>query len=206
MEIYSTEEQQMQVIQNILHRYWGVIVALVIVVLIAIGGWYFYQSRLSSKTLEASAAYQKTLVQYAKDGHTKPEVLEQFAKTYQGDGSYPQFAQLLYVQKLVQQKNYQKAEGILKETVKVADEPVKSFAQIRLARIQAQLKQYDNALSTLGQVNEKVFKGVVASLQGDIWVDKGNFDKARNAYRQALADGDGSDPTLQQKIDNLAGE
>lgn len=206
MENYSTEEQQMQTIQNILHRYWGVIVALVVVVLIAVGGWYFYQSRLSSKTLEASAAYQKTLVQYAKDDHSKPEILEQFAKTYQGARSYPQFAQLLYVQKLVQQKNYSKAENILKEVVKAADEPVKSLAQIRLARIQAQLKQYDDALASLKQVNEKVFKGVVASLQGDIWVAKGNLDEARNAYRQALADGDGTDPTLQQKLDNLAGE
>ncbi|MFM2486467.1 YfgM family protein [Celerinatantimonas yamalensis] len=206
MEIYATEEQQEQAVLGFLQRYWIAIVALIVIVLVGGAGWFWYQHQIDSQTQTASQSYQDTLLKAAQADKVNPDVFKAYAKKYQGAGSYPQMAQLMLANRLVQDKHYVQAATALSSVVTVADEPIKSLAALRLARVQSQLKNYDAAMKTLDGINLPSFKGIVESLKGDVWVAKGNVGQARNAYQQALADGEGSDPALQQKIDNLAGE
>ncbi|MFM2482865.1 YfgM family protein [Celerinatantimonas sp. YJH-8] len=209
MEIYSTEEQQLQAVKGILQRYWIAIAVAIVVVIAAAIGWSIYQSHQSQKTVLASQAYQHLLLESAKGNDVTAEALEQFISTYQGAGNYAQLAQLILANKQVAQKQYKEASVTLQRVIARSEQPVQGLAVIRLARVLIQLKQYDNALATLRQLKGKAFKGIVAALNGDIYVAQGTPDSikaARDSYQDAIADGQGIDPTVQLKLDNLAGE
>ena len=82
-------------------------------------------------------------------------------------------------------------------------EAIKNVANIRLARVQAELKQYDNALATLDKVNQDAFKAQIQEVKGDILVAQGNVDGARAAYTESLSVNE-NNQLIKMKLDNLA--
>jgi predicted negative regulator of RcsB-dependent stress response len=59
-------------------------------------------------------------------------------------------------------------------------------ARLRLARLQIQLKQPQQALTTLQEIDEKAYLPEIAAVQGDAYVAMNNIPLARENYRQAL--------------------
>lgn len=204
MEIYATEEQQLQAVKGIVQRYWIAIVAAVVVIFAAAIGWTLYQQHQAEQAQQASVEFSQLLANDGKDADA--EALNQFISEHQGAKNYPVMMGLIAANKEVAQQQYKEAAETLKTVAALAEEPLKSIAQLRLARIQLQLKQYDAALASLTSVKDEAFKGAVATVRGDIYVAKGNPGEARNAYQQALTSKVGAGPAIQQKLDNLVGE
>lgn len=203
MEIYSTEEQQEQAIIGFLQRYWIAFVAVIVIVIAASVGWYLYQDHQDGKSLKASAAFEAIMQSKADN---KVVQLQSFINKYPDANSYPYMARMILAKSFVNENKYQQAADALSVVTQKADEPLRSLAMLRLARVQLALKKDKDALATLDGVSGKSYKGSVEALKGDIYVAQGHFGKARDAYQQAIADGNGSDPSLQLKLDNLAGE
>jgi predicted negative regulator of RcsB-dependent stress response len=82
---------------------------------------------------------------------------------------------------------------------------IKAIASLRLARVQVQLEQYSEALTTLKQPLPESFTAAVEEIKGDAYLQQGKKDLARNAYQAAIsADGLATSPVLQIKLDDLA--
>jgi len=64
---------------------------------------------------------------------------------------------------------------------------VQAIARLRLAGLQADAKQYDEALKTLEGVKADDFAPLVADRRGDIMLAQGKAAEARNAYQAAWA-------------------
>ncbi|CAG9297464.1 YfgM family protein [Celerinatantimonas diazotrophica] len=203
MEIYSTEEQQEQAIIGFLQRYWIALVAVIIIVIAASVGWFLYQDHQNNTALQASTAFEAIMKSSSDD---KVVQLQSFIDKYPNAKSYPYMARMVLAKLFVNNNKYQQAADALSVVAQKADEPLRSLAMLRLARVQLALKKDQAALATLNGITGKPYKGSVEALKGDVYVAKGNIGEARDAYQQAIADGDGSDPSLQLKLDNLAGE
>jgi len=89
------------------------------------------------------------------------------------------------------------------------DSDAAQVAQLRLARVLAASGDADQALAILEGVGESAYAATYAIAEGDIQLEAGRTDEARQAYHRALALATGGGgmvnlPLLQQKIQALS--
>lgn len=66
-----------------------------------------------------------------------------------------------------------------------AEDEMRTIARLRLAAVQADAQQYDEALKTLDAAKAEGFEGLVADRRGDVLLAQGKKDEARAAYQAA---------------------
>lgn len=89
-----------------------------------------------------------------------------------------------------------------------SDENLKAVINLRLARVQLQLKQADAALKTLDAVKGEGWTAIVADLRGEALLSKGDKKGARSAW-EAGVNSDASpalSEMMQMKINNCPSE
>lgn len=74
------------------------------------------------------------------------------------------------------------------------EDEMRTIARLRLAAVQADAKQYDEALKTLDAAKAEGFEGLVADRRGDVLLAQGKKDEARAAYQAAYK-------ALDEKVD-----
>ena len=199
MERFETEEQQVEAIK----RFWkenGI--AIVVGALLGLGGlygWRYYNDSQISAKEQASKSYEAVVEQLS--GANTAEA-EKFVA--ESDSGYSTLTALQLAKASIDSNDL---EGAVKHLSNVADsakqEAIKSVANIRLARVQAELKQYDTALATLDKVTQKAFNAQIQEIKGDILLALGNFDGARAAYTESLSANE-NNQLIKMKLDNLA--
>ncbi len=65
------------------------------------------------------------------------------------------------------------------------EDEMRTIARLRLAALQAQAKQYDEALKTLAAAQAAGFEALVADRRGDVLLAQGKKEEARSAYQIA---------------------
>lgn len=81
---------------------------------------------------------------------------------------------------------------------------MQTIARFRLAQIDYQLKSYDEALATLGQIQDPSWQVRKQVLSGDILAAKGDIDGAKKAYEDAKANSEPQDQLLiDVRLNNL---
>jgi predicted negative regulator of RcsB-dependent stress response len=88
------------------------------------------------------------------------------------------------------------------------EDALKQIARYRLAEVQFDDKQYDEALRTLDAKHDDAFAGLYADLRGDLLAAAGKAPEARGAYQIAIVKLDPKSPYLgyvQVKLDALGG-
>ena len=75
---------------------------------------------------------------------------------------------------------------------------VQSVAQIRLARIQIEQGEFEQALASADKVTDQAFNSQSQEVRGDVYKAQQLFDKARAAYSAAL-ETNASDQVLKMK-------
>src|SRR5262249_7330298 len=91
---------------------------------------------------------------------------------------------------------------------KSAEDELKQIARVRLASIQFDQKQYDDALRTLDAKHDDAMSGVYEDLRGDILAAAGRTSEARTAYQTALPKLDsqgGYYGSVQARLDAIGG-
>jgi predicted negative regulator of RcsB-dependent stress response len=205
VEIYSTEEQQVQAIKDWWKKNGTSVMVGLVLGLGGVLGWKQFNSYQINQKQAASAAYQATLQSYASTDDVEPAVLAQTIEQLSGSSHYKSLAKLTLAKELVGNQEYDAAAATLEAVVASAPEPVKSMAAIRLARVQGELKAFDKALATLSGVSNAAFASSVAAVRGDILLQSGNSQGARAAYQAAIVAGAGrGEANLQLKLDDLA--
>ncbi|MCM2680135.1 YfgM family protein [Echinimonas agarilytica] len=197
MELYQTEEQQVEAIKSFWRTYGGQILAGVVIGLGGIYGFRYYQDTQVQDAAEAAAAF-------AQAGDTAQ--LETFVSEYK-DSSYAVIAELKLAKTEIEAGEYDKAAGMLDAVVKSAtvSESIKTVARIRLARVNIERGQLDAAITDLQSQWPETVSGEVKALLGDALVLKGDTAAARTAYQEALMSPSLSNAAdIQIRLDDLA--
>ncbi|WP_133406008.1 YfgM family protein [Parashewanella tropica] len=203
MEIYSSEEQQVEAIKRFWKEYGNSIIIGAVVGLGGLYGWNYYSDHKVGQAQNASNAYQAA-VKDASDQAKFAGDIANFKKEYDQKG-YQAMLQLQLAKSAVAVGEYDKAATALKSVISA--KPGYGFeevATIRLARIQAEQGLVSEALTTLSQVTNEAFAPQRDELKGDLLVRQGDLKQAKEAYEAALAAEDnGNNPVLKMKLDNL---
>ncbi|ADN76947.1 Protein of unknown function DUF2133 [Ferrimonas balearica DSM 9799] len=204
MEIYSTEEQQVEAIKRFWKEYGVSIIGGAVLGLGGLFGWNTYQDHLVGKAEQASAAYGRVIEQAGQSQDALDTAVAQFQNEY-GESGYGPLSQLLLARAAVEAGDLAKAETLLTEVLPSMDSATAPMVTLRLARVQLAQDKLDAAQATLEKVTSEAFAAQREELKGDVLVKKGEMDAARAAYQSALdAGGAQTSPALQMKLDDLA--
>ncbi len=215
MESYNTEEEQVEA----LRRWWddnGRSIILAVVVALSAGfGWKSWQASELENTENASNIYQAMLQsidpeQATVGQQTATTELALQLKTEYAGSSYAQFAALHLASIAVAENNLVEAETQLRWVLSKADKggDVAQITELRLARVLAAADKADRALEILQQTGSGSFAASYAMARGDVLLQLGRVDEARDAYSDAKSlvgqsEGQVSLATLEQKLQSL---
>ncbi|WP_372880164.1 tetratricopeptide repeat protein [Psychromonas sp.] len=207
IEGYETEEQQVDAIKQWWKENGNTLIIAAVVGLAGLWGWRFYNESVISSQEEASQAYTDTLVKVEQlGGEAGLAELQTFVANNQ-DNNYGVLAALLLAKEAVEQKDFAlaKAQFVQLQTQNEYA-PLNALINLRLARVEAELGEYSQALQTLALITDESFLAKANQVKGSIYLKQGELEKARSAFQDAVNATQGNiDPVLQLQFDDLAG-
>jgi predicted negative regulator of RcsB-dependent stress response len=204
LEIYSSEEQQVEAIKRFWNDYGKAILGGVVIGLAGLYGWRYFQAEQREQAEQVSAQYSQLLEKQQSEGSDWLSSAKSFIDAKE-DTSYAVFAALLAAREAIDaQQLATAAEHLSWVMTNAKDAPVQAIAQLRLARVQREQGNYADALTTLALPVPASFTGQQAELKGDVLQLTGELAQAKAAYQQALESSEQTQPLLQVKLDELA--
>jgi predicted negative regulator of RcsB-dependent stress response len=205
VEIYETEEEQLDAVK----RWWkengqSTIVGVVLGVAVILG-WNYWQDYKKTQTGQASTLYSQLIQAVGADKKDSAEKLAERIQSEYPKTEYATYSGLLLAKLKVQQGDIPKAKGILQSIASGSNKELSNIAKIRLVRLMLASGEYEQGLQLINDVDPATsssFSGNYDELVGDLYVALDRFDQARSAYQKALENGYKS-PLLQFKIDDL---
>lgn len=184
---YDLEEQeQLDELKAWWKQHGKSIIALAMVALVAYAafqGWNIYQHK---QALEASIRYQALTQLDAKNlegiRSASAQIMEQYPRT-----AYAARAALLVAKANYAANDAKSAKAQLEWVMAHGKEDaLRSIAQLQLASMMFDEKQYDAALKLLNDKHDAGYDGLFADLKGDVLLAQGKPTEARAAYADAL--------------------
>ena len=205
MEIYDTEEEQLEAVK----RWWkengqSTIIGLVLGIAVILG-WNYWQEHKKSQAGQASALYSQLIQAIGAGNNDSADKLAERIKEQYPKTQYAAYSGLLLAKIKVQQGDLAKAQTILKDIAAGPNRELSNIAKIRQVRLMLASGQYEQGLQLINEVDPATsssFSGNYDELVGDLYVALDRLDQARSSYQKALENGYKS-PLLQLKIDDL---
>ncbi|MDD1784179.1 tetratricopeptide repeat protein [Enterovibrio sp. ZSDZ35] len=200
MDVYTTEEQQVEDIKKWFRENGKAVVLGAVIGLGGLYGWRYYQAEQESSREQASEAYTQVVAALAAGDAQAEEKALAFIKS--NDSTYSSLLELQLAKSFVEAGDLPKALEQLRAVQASKDNTLKAIATVRIARIEAEQGKYDAALKELDTVADESWKAQVEELRGDIFLSKNDVAEARSAYAASLAAA--TNPVVQMKLDNLS--
>jgi len=210
MAAYDLEEQEkIDDLRAWWDRYGGAVTVGVVLAALVIGGVQGWRWWAGSRAAEASVLYQAVSEAARKNDPAKgKDAMMQLVDKFGGTAYAPRAA-LVYAKMQFDAGDKAGAKSQLAWVVDHADEDeLKAIARYRLAEIQLDGGQADEALKTLDAKRPDPFNGLYADLRGDALAAAGRTADSRAAYQEALAALDPKSPYrayVQVKLDAAGG-
>lgn len=202
MEQFATEEQQVEAIKKFWKENGPAVVIGAVLGLGGLWGWRYYNDTQIANQEQASDEYEQVVSTLATDAATFTKAGE--FVTANGDSGYSVLTAFQMAGQAVERKDLDEAAKQLSFVAdNAAEASFKHIANVRLARIQVEQQQHDQALATLDKIKDEAFAAQVQEIKGDAFVQQQLFDKAKAAYSAALESNE-NNPVLKMKLDNLA--
>ena len=210
MATYDLDEQERLDELKAWWKRWGNLLLIGLAAIVAAAaGWRYWQSEQVKESLEAATAYEKVTqslgvndVKAARDAAAL--LADKYAKS-----PYAARAALLLAKQHAADQDLKGAQSQLEWVVAHSKEAaVKDLARLRLAGVQLDQKQYDDALKTLSATHSDAFAFRFEDLKGDVLLAQGKADEARTAYQAAFAKLEDDHPyrsIVELKLDALGG-
>jgi predicted negative regulator of RcsB-dependent stress response len=204
VDVYQTEEQQVEAIKGFWKENGTAVIAGLALGFAGFIGFNYYKDAELAKEVATSDAYQVVMETAAKDQKAFNESASQFI-TENKESSYASLTALALAKEAATHKDWAQVATHLTTVIDNAtDQGLKAIASVRLARVQIQLEQYSEALATLTVTLPESFKAAIEETKGDAYFKQGKVEHARNAYQAALSvEGQANNSALQMKLDDL---
>ena len=200
IEISDSEEEQVDKLKKWWDSNGKQIIAGAVLGLAGIFGWNYYVDYQDSQALNARALY----LNYASDS-ANVGAYDKLIKDHPSS-SYADQATLLMAKYLFEAENYSLALDALKPLMSRENSVIASTAALRSASLYLELGQHQEALAVLNMDNANEFSGLFYNLAGDVYLDLGNNEEARNSYALAIeniTDNSSLSQLIQIKLDDL---
>lgn len=204
MELYETEEQQVEALQ----KWWkengtASLIGLGIGITVILG-WNYWLDYKKDQNGKASAVYDQLLNDVNENKQTEVDTVASKIKTEFGSTEYATYSVLMQAKTKVEAGDFVGAKELLQGLANQSND-FSQLAKLRLVRLYLATGEFEKGLQLIGQIDKKnvaSFEGNYDELVGDLYVALDRIDEARTAYEKAIRDGYQS-PLLQFKLDDL---
>lgn len=207
MEIYSTEEQQVEAIKSWFRENGNYVIGGIILGLGAVYGTSLYRDHQREALEQAATEFSTVTATLTSKGLDAKGDVESYIASHSGT-TQALLAALQLAKVAADQGALDVAESQLALVLAGADknDPLASIARLQLARVELTGKKLDEALTTLNQAPfPAAFSAQASELAGDIQLLRGDRAAAHAAYSQAVeAAGNNAAPTLREKMLDVA--
>ena len=187
MEVYSTENEQVDAIKQFVKNYGLTIVLAAVIGFGGVFGWKYWQSHQTNRLQESAGAFATVSEALAKPTPENIALAEKFVTDT--NDIYGALASLELAQIAIDANDLVNGERHLTNAVaKIKNDAFADMLNLRLARVQLALDKTDAALVSLEQVKGKAWNGMKNYIRGDVLAKKGDNAGATTAYRSALTD------------------
>ena len=204
MDVYTTEEQQVEVIKKWWKENGTSVLAGIGLGLAAVFGWKAWVAHQTSTGEQAAAVFEQ-LMASAQAGVS--EIVDQQAElltTKYESTPYAAFAALAQARMMLDAGDNLGARARLQWALEHTGEAgLKQIARLRLARVLLNDGDLDGAAEALRGADAASFAGEFAHVQGDIAAARQDFAGARTAYPHARENNVGDAELVQMKLDDL---
>lgn len=209
MDDFLTDEERAEHIKKWWLDNWKSIAAGVIIALIIIFGWRYWQQRTESRSLAASGMYnQMGQLLAVGQGAAGLKLANELVNNYR-DTPYASQAALAMAQYDIGTSKPDDAMQMLDWVIKNSrDAGLKLLARLRLAHVKLTVDDPHAALAALADVQPGGFAALFEDARGDAYVKLGETDQARAAYAAALKAWTtemGDDSLLKMKLESVGG-
>jgi predicted negative regulator of RcsB-dependent stress response len=181
------EQEQLDALKSFWKQYGNLVTWVLILALGAYAGWNAWQYWQREQGLKAGAMYEELDVAAAAGDADKAGRIFADLKAQFPGAVFALHGGLLAAKVQADKGQADAAKTTLSWVSEQAkDDEVKTMARLRLSALQAEAKQFDDALKTLATANAAGFEGLVADRRGDVLVLQGKKDEARAAYQAAF--------------------
>ncbi len=180
------EQEQVEAIKAWWKENGNKLLGMVLIAVIAMGGWRGWQYYQAKQANEAATLYAEFVRQLeSNDAKRVNDAAAIVMEKYASSGYAPRAA-LWGAQVNEQGKDAARAKTQLQWVIDHAKEDgLKDVARLRLAAVLLDEKKYDDALMLLKAGHAASFDGLYADLRGDVLSAQGKKDEARSAYNLA---------------------
>ena len=202
MPEYQSDDERAEALRQWWVENGKAIVAGVIMAILGLMGWRYWQDYSKTQNENASALYAQ--VEMAKDATSGKRFVSQLENDYQST-PYAALANLHLAKQQIAEKQDKQAITTLRWIVNNgSDKPIVDIATLRLSRLLVAENQPDEAERLLKNEFSPAYSSLITELQGDIHLARDEIDKAREAYDKAiLSSGGRSINFLKMKRDDL---
>lgn len=187
MEIYNSEQEQVEAIKAWWEKNGRTVIAAIVVVLLSVLGWKSWMGQKAQQAVAASAQYQQMLGMLDSNPEQAMELGRGVVAEYP-NSSYAVMASLGMAKAAMAQQDVDAAAAHLRLAMEQAElDELEQLARLRLAEVLLAQGKAEEALALLPSDPVPSFRGSYAELRGDILLSQGQHDAARDAYSNALA-------------------
>ena len=188
MEVYDTEEEQVEAIKKWWRDNWKSLFGGII---LGLGILYGGKTWLQQKDIHAGSASVEFEAMIQAVGQDKITEATEFAAVLLGqytDTPYAVMASFTMASIKVKENDLQTAKTHLRWALEhTTQSSFKHVARIRLARVLLAEGKHDEALSQISNIDTGKYLPTYEELKGDLYLAKGQVDLARTAYNLALS-------------------
>lgn len=181
------EQEQLDELKHFWSKYGNLISGVLIVVMLALAGWNGYSYWQRSQAAQAAGMYDEMGKSVAGGDVAKAERTFNDMKDRYARASYTQQAGLALAKMAADAGKPDVAKAALQWVAdKSGDEGYAAIANLRLANIYLDAKQYPEALKALDAAKGDAFAALVSDRRGDVLLLQGQRDAAKAAYLTAF--------------------
>lgn len=182
------EQEQLDAFKAFWKKYGNLVTWTLVAVLGAFAAWNGWQQWQRSQGLKAGGMFEE-LERAAQAGDVdKVARVSGDLKTQFGSTAFAQRGALLAAKVQFDKGQIDAAKASLTWVVdSKAEDELRTVARLRLAGVQAEAKQFDEAIKTLDAATVPGFEALVADRRGDVLVLQGKKPEAVLAYQAAYA-------------------
>ena len=199
---YKSDEEKAEDVKAWWREYGSSVIAAVVLAIVGLFGWEYWQKHQVQTTEAAALEYQKLLKTTDKTQSDKlvSELQASYAKT-----PYAALASLEAAKVAAEQGDLEASAKALRWVMDNGKDPdLKLVTSLRLARVLLDQNKQDEALKLVDSVSSTAYESLKQELKGDIFVTKNQLNEAREAYKKAIAANQaGGNELIQLKLDNL---
>ena len=185
MSDYLTDEEQAERLKRWWEQNGTSLVVGVVLAVAAVLGWRWYQGYVQDRADAASDVYA-SYVAARNEAAPTADQLARIDTEFEGSG-YHVLTLLYRADDEIEVEDWEEALALLERAAQLADDDtLKDIARFRVAKVLYQLDRLDDCEAELAAIRSSGLEAHVAALSGDVFVARGDLERARTAYRSGI--------------------